>query len=88
MTTQTKTDFKIPDELMDIYQEMEISPVGLLKNCALNVVCGKIHKYEIENICFLRHVSGQSEAVLAWLVDEVRKSRQTFYCFTIKPIVF
>ena len=31
MTTQTKTDFKIPDELMDIYQEMEISPVGLLK---------------------------------------------------------
>lgn len=52
MTTQTKTDFKIPDELMDIYQEMEISPVGLLKNYALNIVCGKIHKYEIENICF------------------------------------
>ncbi len=52
MTTQTKKDFKIPDELMDIYQEMEISPVGLLKNYALNIVCGKIHKYEIKNVCF------------------------------------
>ncbi len=52
MTIHIKKDFEIPDELMSIYQEMEVSPVGLLKNYALNLVHGKIHKYEVEKSCF------------------------------------
>ena len=52
MAIHIKKDFEIPDELMNIYQEMEVSPVGLLKNYALNLVNGKIHKYEVEKSCF------------------------------------
>lgn len=52
MTIHIKKDFEIPDDLMNIYQEMEVSPVGLLKNYALNLVNSKIHKYEAEKSCF------------------------------------
>lgn len=47
-----KKDFKIPDELINIYQEMEVSPVGLLRNHVLNLVSGKIYKYEVEKNFF------------------------------------
>ncbi len=81
MTTQTKTDFKIPDELMDIYQEMEISPVGLLKNYALNIVCGKIHKYEIENICFEKNMvnplKNSDEKLTLWRMKKILNGKMT-----------
>ena len=52
MPIRHKEDFEIPDILKNIYKEMEVSPVGLLKNYALNLIYSKIHKYEIENRCF------------------------------------
>lgn len=52
MSTHLKEKFKIPDTIENIYREMEISPVGLLKNYALNLVYGKIHKYEAESRYF------------------------------------
>ena len=32
MTTRMKEDFEISDKLKDIYRDMEVSPVGILKN--------------------------------------------------------
>ncbi|PIQ94176.1 MAG: hypothetical protein COY75_03815 [Nitrospirae bacterium CG_4_10_14_0_8_um_filter_41_23] len=55
MTTyirEKRERFEIPDKLKNIYREMEISPAGLLKNYALNLVYGKIQKCEAENIFF------------------------------------
>jgi len=52
MTIHLKKDFEIPDTLKNIYREMEVSPVGLLKNYALNLVYSKIHKYETESMYF------------------------------------
>ncbi|TLD40541.1 MAG: hypothetical protein JETT_3178 [Candidatus Jettenia ecosi] len=67
MTTHIKKDFEIPDELMNIYKEMEVSPVGLLKNYALNLVNGKIHKYEEE---FRRKIDGmENEENFEWEDD-------------------
>lgn len=45
-----RKDFDIPELLKGIYREMEISPIGLLKNYALNLICSKIHKYEAEDM--------------------------------------
>jgi hypothetical protein len=42
----------IPDGLRKIYSEMDISPMELLKNYALNQMLGRIHKYEAENKFF------------------------------------
>jgi hypothetical protein len=42
-------DFEIPAILKNIYKNMDISPVGVLKNYALTVIYGKINKYEIES---------------------------------------
>lgn len=47
-----KEEFEIPNKLKDIYREMEVSPMGLLKNYALTLIHGKIHKYEVENMHF------------------------------------
>ncbi len=52
MTIRLKEKFEIPDKLKNIYRDMEISPVGLLENYALNLVYSKIHKYEAENMYF------------------------------------
>ena len=57
MAIPIKKDFEIPDKLMNIYQEMEVSPVGLLRNYALNLVKGKIQKYEVEKSCFEKKYS-------------------------------
>ncbi len=52
MHTTFKEDFKVPDMLRNLYREMEISPIGLLENYALNIVHSKIHKYEAEKMYF------------------------------------
>ncbi len=45
-------DFKIPNSIKDVYIEMDISPVSILKKYALNIIHGKIQKYEAENMVF------------------------------------
>jgi hypothetical protein len=57
MTTHFREKFEISDTLENIYREIEISPVSLLKNYALNLVYGKIHKYEAESRYFEKKYS-------------------------------
>jgi hypothetical protein len=52
-----KENFEISGLLKSIYNEMEISPVGILKNYALNLVYSRIHKYEAENLHFEKKYS-------------------------------
>lgn len=52
MTTRMKEDFEIPDKLKDIYRDMEVFPVGILKKYALNLIHSKIQKYEAETSVF------------------------------------
>ena len=52
MSTDIKEKFEISDMLRNIYMEMEVSPIGLLKNYALNLILNKINKYEAENAFF------------------------------------
>lgn len=68
MPTRLKEDFEIPDKLKDIYQEMEISPLGILKNYALSFVNGKIHKYDAEKSYFEKKY-GQSLEELRRKID-------------------
>ncbi len=49
MVTQLKEEFEIPDKLKDIYRKIEVSPVGILRNYALNLIHSKIQKYEAES---------------------------------------
>jgi hypothetical protein len=42
MVTQLKEEFEIPDKLKDIYRKIEVSPVGILRNYALNLIHSKI----------------------------------------------
>ena len=49
MASRANNHFEIPDNLKNIYGEIEVSPIGVLKNYALNVVQGKVQKYEAEN---------------------------------------
>lgn len=62
MSVHMKEDFEIPNKLMDIYRDMAVSPVGLLKNYALNLIYGKIHKYEVENVFFEKKYGQSYEA--------------------------
>lgn len=52
MSTQTKENFVIPDTLKNIYNEIAVSPMNLLKNYALNLIHSKIQKYEAENLYY------------------------------------
>ncbi len=52
MSTLSKENLEISDTLKNIYREMEVSPVGLLKNYALSLIYNKIHKYEAESMYF------------------------------------
>ena len=52
MTLHVKEEFTISEKLKDVFMEMEVSPVGVLKNYALNLVYNKIHQYEAENGLF------------------------------------
>ncbi|MEQ8168833.1 MAG: hypothetical protein ABRQ38_08030 [Candidatus Eremiobacterota bacterium] len=47
-----KEDFQIPENLNNIYKLMEISPVGILRSYALNLIHGKISRYEVESRYF------------------------------------
>jgi len=47
-----KEGFEIPEKLRSLYKIMEVSPVGILKNYAMNLIYGKISKYEVENRTF------------------------------------
>lgn len=40
---------EIPDILSSIYKDMEVSPLGILKNYAINLIHGKLNKYEAES---------------------------------------
>ncbi|MBE7447223.1 MAG: hypothetical protein HS132_19250 [Planctomycetia bacterium] len=68
MPTRLKEDFEIPDKLKNIYQEMEISPLGILKNYALSFVNGKIQKYDAEKSYFEKK-HGQSLEELRRKID-------------------
>ncbi|GEM_PF-614002 len=48
---------EIPEFLLNIYQEMAVSPSDLLKNYALNHILSKIHKYEAEDNHFKKKYS-------------------------------
>jgi hypothetical protein len=52
MSTQSKENFTIPDTLKNIYNEIAVSPMNLLKNYALNLIHSKIQKYEAENMYY------------------------------------
>ncbi len=52
MISTANEKIEIPDSLADIYRDMAISPLILLRNYALNHVHTMIHKYEAENIRF------------------------------------
>jgi hypothetical protein len=52
MTAHVKEYFTISGKLKDVFMEMEVSPVGVLKNYALNLIYNKIHQYEAENGLF------------------------------------
>jgi len=54
MRANTIKIFNMSDSLMNFYNEMAISPVGLLKNYALNLINSKVHKYEAEDSCFTK----------------------------------
>lgn len=47
ITVKTKTE--IPESLDNIYRDISISPIDLLKNYALNHIYSKIHQYEVED---------------------------------------
>ena len=49
MQKELYTKIEIPESLLSIYQEMEVFPVDLLKNNALNMIKKKIIKYETED---------------------------------------
>ncbi|MCP4108637.1 MAG: hypothetical protein GY749_24325 [Desulfobacteraceae bacterium] len=52
MISTINEKIELPASLANIYREMEISPLILLRNYALNYVHTMIHKYEVENISF------------------------------------
>ena len=43
---------QVPQSLLNIYKDAAIQPLGLLQNYALNLIHGKIHKYEAEDAHF------------------------------------
>ncbi len=52
MTAIVKEKFEISDTLVQLYQEMAVSPVTLLTNYALSHIHTKIQKYTAENAHF------------------------------------
>jgi hypothetical protein len=49
--------FQIPEKLIEVYKKMEISPLGILNNYALNQISNKLQKYELENKFFEKKYS-------------------------------
>ena len=45
-------NIQVPKKLQKIYKELEISPTNLLKQYILNIIYGKINKYEAESFTF------------------------------------
>jgi len=45
---------EIPEELINIYKNMDLSPIQILKNYAIHIIYNKISKYEAE-INFFRN---------------------------------
>ena len=43
-----RESFELPEKLKNIYTIMDVSPVGILRNYALNLIYGKVSKYEVE----------------------------------------
>jgi hypothetical protein len=39
---------EIPEELINIYKNMDLSPILILKNYAINIIYNKVSKYEAE----------------------------------------
>ena len=52
MSVNTEETLCIPVTLGKVYQEMNLSPVELLRNYALNQIHARIHKYEAERSFF------------------------------------
>lgn len=58
MTAIVKEKLEISDALLQLYQEMAISPVMLLTNYALSHIHAKIQKYTAENAYFEKKYGG------------------------------
>ncbi len=54
MSAKCKDQLNIPAPICRILNEMNVSPIELLKNYALNQIHGRIQKYEAENSLFER----------------------------------
>jgi hypothetical protein len=52
MAFVTHEKLEIPTSLANLYQEMAVSPIMLLKNYALTHIYTMIQKYEVENTYF------------------------------------
>ncbi|MCP4400340.1 MAG: hypothetical protein GY801_23910, partial [bacterium] len=52
MAAIVKENFELSDTLVQLYQEMAVSPVTLLTNYALSHIHTKIQKYTVENAHF------------------------------------
>jgi hypothetical protein len=52
MPTKVESNLRIPANITKIYGELDVSPVGLLKNYALNHIHAKVQKYEAENLFY------------------------------------
>ena len=49
MQTALESNIVISDKIKAIYREIQISPIELLRNYAVNQIVGKIQKYAAEN---------------------------------------
>ena len=52
MPTKVESSLRIPANIRKVYGELDVSPVGLLKNYALNHIQAKVQKYEAENLSY------------------------------------
>ncbi len=57
MQKELYTKIDIPKPLLNIYQEMAMFPVDLLKNHALNMIRNKITQYKTEDMVFRKKYS-------------------------------
>mgnify|MGYP006306391937 CR=1 FL=1 len=57
MMENSMTKIEIPELLLNVYRDAAIRPLGILQNYALNLVQGKIHKYEAEDAHFRKKYS-------------------------------
>jgi hypothetical protein len=62
MPTKVESNLRLPANLKKIYGELDISPVSLLRNYALNHIFAKIQKYEAESMVYERKYRDTFEA--------------------------